>query len=34
MSVKLASKIVEKEIDPSTHSALVDSYINDLSRSN
>lgn len=34
MSVELASKIVEKEIDPATHAALVDSYINKLSTSN
>jgi F-type H+-transporting ATPase subunit b len=34
LSVELASKIVEKEIDPTTHRALVDEYIQSLSRSN
>lgn len=34
MSVALASKIVEKEIDPATHRELVDSYINNLSGNN
>ncbi len=34
MSVELASRIVEKEIDPATHRDLVDSYINNLSSSN
>lgn len=34
MSVELASKIVGKELDASTHQALVDEYINNLSGSN
>ena len=34
MSVDLASKIVGKELDASTHQALVDDYIQNLSRSN
>lgn len=34
MSVELASRIVEKEVDPATHQALVDSYINNLSGTN
>jgi F-type H+-transporting ATPase subunit b len=34
LSVELASRIVEKEIDPATHRELVDSYINNLSSSN
>ncbi|HKJ55518.1 MAG TPA: F0F1 ATP synthase subunit B [Nitriliruptoraceae bacterium] len=34
MSVELASRIVEKEVDPATHQALVDSYINNLSGPN
>lgn len=34
MSVELASRIVEKELDASTHEALVDEYIRNLSRSN
>lgn len=34
MSVALAAKIVEKEIDPATHQELVDSYINNLSGNN
>jgi F-type H+-transporting ATPase subunit b len=34
LSVQLASKIVEKELDPATHQHLVDQYIQDLSRQN
>jgi F-type H+-transporting ATPase subunit b len=34
MSVQLASKIVEKELDPAAHAALVDSYISGLNRNN
>ena len=34
MSVALASKIVERELDASTHEALVDEYIDDLARTN
>ena len=34
LSVDLASKIVGKELDRSTHQALVDDYIQNLSRSN
>lgn len=34
MSVDLASKIVGRELDASTHQALVDEYIQSLSRSN
>lgn len=34
MSVELAARIVEKEVDPATHQALVDSYINNLSSTN
>jgi len=32
MAVQMASKIVEKEIDPRTHQALIDSFINDLTK--
>ena len=31
LSVELAGKIVQKELDPAQHRALVDSYINELS---
>lgn len=31
LSVELASKIVQKELDPAQHRALVDQYINELS---
>jgi F-type H+-transporting ATPase subunit b len=34
MSVELASRIVERELDASTHQLLVDEYIQDLSRAN
>jgi F-type H+-transporting ATPase subunit b len=34
MSVELASRIVERELDVTTHQALVDDYIQDLSRTN
>ncbi len=34
LSVQLASKIVERELDPSTHQHLVDEYIQQLSRNN
>lgn len=34
MSVELASRIVERELDVTTHRALVDDYIQDLSRTN
>lgn len=34
MSVELAGRIVEKELDASTHEQLVDQYIQDLSRQN
>lgn len=34
MSVELASRIVEKEVDPATHQSLVDNYINNLSSTN
>jgi F-type H+-transporting ATPase subunit b len=34
MSVQLAARIVEKELDATAHQALVDEYIQDLSRSN
>jgi F-type H+-transporting ATPase subunit b len=34
LSVALASKIVEKELDPAAHQGLVDEYIQSLSRSN
>lgn len=34
MSVELASRIVERELDASTHQSLVDEYIERLSRSN
>ena len=34
MSVQLAGKIVEKELDPASHAALVDSYISGLNRNN
>ncbi len=34
LSVQLASKIVEKELDPAAHQHLVDEYIQNLSRTN
>ncbi len=34
MSVQLASKIVEKELDPAAHQNLVDQYIQQLARNN
>lgn len=34
LSVELASRIVERELDPSTHQMLVDEYIQNLSRTN
>ena len=34
LSVELASRIVERELDPSTHQLLVDEYIQNLSRTN
>jgi F-type H+-transporting ATPase subunit b len=34
LSVQLASKIVEKELDPAAHQHLVDQYIQELSRTN
>lgn len=34
MSVEIASRIVERELDPSTHQTLVDDYIQRLSRQN
>lgn len=34
LSVELASRIVERELDPSTHQGLVDDYIQQLSRTN
>lgn len=34
LSVELASRIVERELDPATHQTLVDEYITDLARSN
>jgi F-type H+-transporting ATPase subunit b len=34
LSVQLASKIVEKELDPAAHQHLVDEYIQQLSRTN
>lgn len=34
MSVELAGRIVEKEVDPATHQSLVDNYINNLSTTN
>jgi F-type H+-transporting ATPase subunit b len=34
LSVQLASKIVEKELDPAVHQHLVDQYIEELSRTN
>lgn len=34
LSVELASRIVERELDPSTHEALVDEYIDQLSSQN
>lgn len=34
MSVQLAAKIVEKELDPAAHQHLVDEYIQQLSRTN
>ncbi|MTV26952.1 F0F1 ATP synthase subunit B [Nitriliruptoraceae bacterium ZYF776] len=34
LSVELASRIVERELDATTHQALVDEYIQNLSRSN
>lgn len=34
LSVELASRIVERELDPTTHQALVDEYIQDLSSAN
>ncbi|MBW3621608.1 MAG: F0F1 ATP synthase subunit B [Actinobacteria bacterium] len=34
LSVQLASKIVEKELDPAAHQHLVDEYIQKLSRTN
>jgi F-type H+-transporting ATPase subunit b len=34
MSVELASRIVERELDPATHQGLVDDYIQDLASAN
>jgi F-type H+-transporting ATPase subunit b len=34
LSVELASRIVERELDATTHQSLVDEYIQDLSRTN
>ncbi len=34
MSVALASRIVERELDPATHASLVDEYIQDLASAN
>ena len=34
LSVELASRIVERELDPSTHQGLVDEYIQQLARNN
>lgn len=34
LSVQLAAKIVEKELDPAAHQHLVDQYIQELSRTN